>query len=291
MPAVVPARDLSPAHEEGTGRDNGPVARLLGGVGRRTREVFVQVGNMARLLVGMVAEMGDTLSRGRFPIRRSELFAQTDRVGVGSVPLVGMVSLFIGLTMALLIGAVLRTYGTERLVPTLIATAFARELGPLMTGIVMAARIGAAFTAELGTMTVSEEVEAVEAMGLGPLRFLVAPRLLAIMFLMPCLVVVSNLMAIAGTYAVSTLFLNISGGYFFDLVREGLQVSDLLFGSFKSFVFGLIIGLVACYRGLTVKGGAAGVGAATTNSVVTSVTTVIGVDTLFNVIKQVVFPS
>ncbi len=175
--------------------------------------------------------------------------------------------------------------------PTLIATAFARELGPLMTGIVMAARIGAAFTAELGTMTVAEEVEAVEAMGLGPLRFLVAPRLLAIMFLMPCLVVVSNLMAIAGTYAISTFFLNISGGYFFDLVREGLQVSDLLFGSFKSFVFGLIIGLVACHRGLTVKGGAAGVGIATTNSVVTSVTTVIGVDTLFNVIKQVVFPS
>lgn len=269
----------------------GPVARFFGNAGRATHEVLAQSGSMARLLAGMFAEMGDTLARGRFPIRRHVLFEQTDRVGVGSVPLVGMVSLFIGLTMALLIGAVLRTYGTERLVPTLIATAFARELGPLMTGIVMAARIGAAFTAELGTMTVSEEVEAVEAMGLGPLRFLVAPRLLAITLLMPCLVVVSNVMAIAGTYAISAFFLNISGGYFFDLVREGLKVSDLLFGSFKALVFGGIIGLVACYRGLTVRGGAAGVGIATTNSVVTSVTTVIGVDTLFNVIKQVVFPS
>ena len=269
----------------------GPLVRSLGHVGRGTRGVFVEVGNMARLLAGMAAEMGDTMARGRFPIRRGELFAQTDRVGVGSVPLVGMVSLFIGLTMSLLIGAVLRTYGTERLVPTLIATAFARELGPLMTGIVMAARIGAAFTAELGTMTVSEEVEAIEAMGLGPLRFLVAPRLLAITLLMPCLVVVSNVAAIAGAYAISTLFLGISGGYFFDLVREGLTVSDVLFGSFKALVFGLIIGLVACHRGLTVKGGAAGVGIATTGSVVSSVTTVIGVDTLFNVVKQVVFPN
>ena len=290
MPAAA-SPDQPLAGREPAGGGPGPVVGLLGGLGRGTRGTFVQLGNMARLLVGMFAEMGDTVARGRFPIRRSELFAQTDRVGVGSVPLVGMVSLFIGLTMALLIGAVLRTYGTERLVPTLIATAFARELGPLMTGIVMAARIGAAFTAELGTMTVSEEVEAVEAMGLGPLRFLVAPRLLAITLLMPCLVVVSNLLAIAGTYAISTFFLSISGGYFFDLVRQGLQVSDLLFGAFKSLVFGLIIGLVACYRGLTVKGGAAGVGSATTDSVVTSVTTVIGVDTVFNVIKQVVFPS
>lgn len=280
--------DPSPDRRE---EASGPLGRFFGGLGRSTRETLIQLGSMARMLVGMTAEMGDALARGRFPIRRGVLFGQTDRVGVGSVPLVGMVSLFIGLTMALLIGAVLRTYGTERLVPTIIATAFARELGPLMTGIVMAARIGAAFTAELGTMTVSEEVEAVEAMGLGPLRFLVAPRLLAITFLMPCLVVVSNVMALLGALVISSFFLNISGGYFFDLVRDGLQVGDVVFGSFKSLVFGLIIGLVACYRGLTVKGGAAGVGTSTTASVVTSVTTVIGVDTIFNVIKQVVFPS
>lgn len=261
-----------------------------GALGRAVRNVMVQLGSMFRLLVGMGAEVGDQLARGRSPLRRHIVFEQTERVGVGSVPLVAMVSFFIGLTMALLIGAVLRTYGTERLVPTLIATAFARELGPLMTGIVMAARIGAAFTAELGTMTVSEEVEAVEAMGLGPLRFLVAPRLLAITALMPCLVVVADLAAIFGSYLISISFLNISGGYFFDLVREGLQVGDLVFGTFKSVVFGLIIGLVACFRGLTVKGGAAGVGTATTASVVTSVTTVIGTDTVFNVIKQVVFP-
>ena len=103
------------------------------------------------------------------------LFAQTDRTGVGSIPLVLMVSFFLGLTMALLTGYQLQKFGTERLVPTLISIAFTRELGPLLTGIVLAARIGAAYTAELGTMQVSEEVEAIEAMGIGPLRFLVAP--------------------------------------------------------------------------------------------------------------------
>ena len=100
--------------------------------------------------------------------------------------------------MALLTGYELRTFGMERLVPELVATAFCRELGPLMTGIVLAARIGAAYTAELGTMTVSEEVEAIEAMGIGPLRFLVGPRLTAIVGLLPCLVVVSNLAALVG---------------------------------------------------------------------------------------------
>src|SRR5213076_781993 len=116
--------------------------------------------------------------RGRFPFRAALFFEQTDRSGVGSIPLVALVSFFIGLTMALLSGYQLRPYGQERLVPSLVAIGFTRELGPLMTGIMLAARIGAAFTAELGTMIVGEEVEAIEAMGIGPLRFLVAPRML-----------------------------------------------------------------------------------------------------------------
>ena len=107
-------------------------------------------------------------------------FRHTERAGVDSVPLVGLVSFFLGLTMALLTGYQLQRFGTERLIPGLVSIAFTRELGPLITGIMLAARIGAAFTAELGTMQVSEEVEAIEAMGIGPLRFLVAPRMLAL---------------------------------------------------------------------------------------------------------------
>ncbi len=245
---------------------------------------LAQISSIFWLFLGMVREMGDQLARGRLPFRREVFFEQTARTGVGSIPLVAMVSFFLGLTMALLTGYQLRPYGTERLVPELVAVAFCRELGPLMTGIMLAARIGAAFTAELGTMTVSEEVEAIDAMGIGPLRFLVGPRLTAIVLLDPCLVVVSNLAALFGAYIISTTSLDIGGSYFVDLVREGLLVKDIVSGIIKSMFFGLIIGLVACYRGLTVKGGAAGVGTATTSSVVTSITSVIAADTVFNIL-------
>ena len=236
------------------------------------------------MLIDTFQEMAETVFRRRFPFRRSIFFAQTERVGVGSIPLVALVSFFIGLTMALLTGYQLRTFGQERLVPPLVAIGFTRELGPLMTGIMLAARIGAAFTAELGTMTVSEEVEAIEAMGIGPLRFLVGPRLLAVTFLTPCLVVISNTTALIGGMLISKWAFAITHRLFFEEALESLLIRDIVTGIFKSFTFGLIIGLVACYKGLTVKGGAAGVGAATTSSVVTAITTVIAVDTLYNVV-------
>ena len=224
------------------------------------------------------------MQQRRPPFRLSVFFDQTDRAGVGSIPLVALVSFFLGLTMALLTGYQLRTFGTERLVPGLVTVGFTRELGPLLTGIMLAARIGAAYTAELGTMTVAEEVEAIEAMGIGPLRFLVSPRLLAVVLLMPCLVVVSNIAAMLGGILVSRWQLDISPSYYFQLVHEAMLNRDIIAGVVKSLLFGLIIGLVACYKGLTVQGGAAGVGDATTSSVVTAITVVIGFDTLANVI-------
>jgi phospholipid/cholesterol/gamma-HCH transport system permease protein len=248
------------------------------------RRALTQVSSMCWLLINLWSEAADQVRRGRLPFRRAVFFAQAERAGVGSVPLVAMVSLFLGLTMALLTGYELRPFGMERLVPELVAVAFCRELGPLMTGIVLAARIGAAYTAELGTMTVSEEVEAIDAMGIGPLRFLVAPRLVAIILLHPCLVVISNVAALVGCYVICTTNFDIAWSYFLDLVHDGLLVKDIVAGIVKSMIFGLIIGLVACFRGLTVKGGAAGVGESTTSSVVTSITSVIAADTLINII-------
>jgi phospholipid/cholesterol/gamma-HCH transport system permease protein len=253
------------------------------------RHALQHTGSVVWLLVHTVQEMGDVALRGRFPFRLAHFFQQTERAGVGSVPLVALVSFFIGLTMALLTGYQLATFGQQRLVPPLVAIAFTRELGPLMTGIMVAARIGAAYTAELGTMTVSEEVEAIEAMGLGPLRFLVSPRLLAVFLLMPCLVVVSNLTAMAGAALISRWAFDIPFRLFFEDGLDQLLLRDLVTGTVKSFVFGLIIGLVSCYKGLAVRGGAAGVGDATTSSVVTAITTVIGFDTLINVVVVALF--
>src|SRR5690349_16117294 len=236
---------------------------LLYRIGYLTRVALIYVGSIFWLLINTLEEMGANIRRGRLPFRPTAFFAQTDRTGVGSVPLVLLVSFFLGLTMALLTGYQLQKFGTERLVPTLIAIAFTRELGPLLTGIVLAARIGAAYTAELGTMQVSEEIEAIEAMGIGPMRILVAPRLVAISFLMPCLSVISCVAALVGSSLISWATLNLVPAAYFDAVMTSLIISDIVIGLFKAMFFGLLIGLIACFQGLTVTGGAEGVGRAT----------------------------
>ena len=263
---------------------------VVQGIGQKGRGFLREIGGIFWFIIQTFTETVDNMRRGRAPFRASSFFRHTERAGVGSVPLVAMVSFFLGLTMALLTGYQLQRFGTERLVPGLVAIAFTRELGPLLTGIILAARIGAAFTAELGTMEVSEEVEAIEAMGISPLRFLVAPRILALFALMPCLSVISSVAAIIATSLISRAYFNIAFVYFNDLVIHSLLIRDIITGVAKSFLFGLLIASIACYRGLHVTGGAAGVGTATTSSVVTAITTVIGFDTLFNIVYVVFFP-
>jgi len=260
-------------------------------IGHLGRNFLREVGSMFWFIAHTFEETIERIRRGRVPFRAASFFRHTERAGVDSVPLVGLVSFFLGLTMALLTGYQLQRFGTERLVPGLVAIAFTRELGPLLTGIMLAARVGAAFTAELGTMQVSEEVEAIEAMGIGPLRFLVAPRMLALFFLMPCLSTVSNISAIFASSLVSRAYFSIAFPYFLDLVKDALLIRDIITGVLKSLMFGVLISVIACYRGLTVKGGAAGVGSATTSSVVTAITVVIGVDTLYNIIYTTFFPT
>src|ERR1700736_5582749 len=267
-----------------------PVA-VVQEIGELGESFFREVGNMYWFIVETFQETLERLREGRAPFRTASFFRHAQRAGVDSVPLVGLVSFFLGLTMALLTGYQLERFGTERLIPGLVAIAFTRELGPLITGIMLAARVGAAFTAELGSMKVNEEVEAIEAMGIGSLRFLVAPRVIALFFLMPCLVTVSNIAAIFASSLISRAYFAIAFVYFVDLVKDALLIRDIITGVLKSFMFGLLIAAIACYRGLTVKGGAAGVGTATTSSVVTAIATVIGVDTLYNIVYVVFFPT
>src|SRR5438034_2269360 len=229
-------------------------------VGELFRNFLLEVGSMFWFIAHTFEETIERLRDGRAPFRAVSFFRHAERAGVDSVPLVALVSFFLGLTMALLTGYQLQRFGTERLIPGLVSIAFTRELGPLITGIMLAARIGAAFTAELGTMTVSEEVEAIEAMGIGPLRFLVAPRVLALFLLMPCLSTVSNIAAIFASSLVSRLYFNIAFVYFFDLVKDALLIRDIITGVLKSFLFGLLFGALVFYRVLTLRGVAAGVG-------------------------------
>ena len=268
-----------------------PPVLVAQGIGHLTRSFLRELGSLFWFIMNTFEETFERIQRGRVPFHAASFFRHTQRAGVDSVPLVGLVSFFLGLTMALLTGYQLQRFGTERLVPGLVAIAFTRELGPLMTGIMLAARIGAAFTAELGTMQVSEEVEAIESMGIGPLRFLVAPRMLALFLLMPCLSMVSNIAAVFASSLICKAYFSIAFPYFLDLVKDSLLIRDIITGILKSLLFGLLIAAIACYRGLTVKGGAAGGGASTTSSVVTAITVVIGFDTLYNIIYTVFFPT
>src|SRR6266705_1499701 len=195
-----------------------PPVLVSQGIGHLSRNFLREVGSVFWFIANTFEESLERIQQGRVPFRAASFFRHTQRAGVDSVPLVALVSFFLGLTMALLTGYQLQRFGTERLVPGLVAIAFTRELGPLITGIMLAARIGAAFTAELGTMQVSEEVEAIEAMGIGPLRFLVAPRMLALVLLMPCLSTASNIAAVFASSLVFKAYFSIAFPYFLDRV-------------------------------------------------------------------------
>ncbi|TSA33321.1 MAG: ABC transporter permease [Verrucomicrobiaceae bacterium] len=245
-------------------------------------------------LVGVVREtLSETMERvaaRRAPFSMAHFFYQCHRVGAGSVPMVILLSVFVGLTMALLTGYQLQIFGIVTLVPAVVSVSFTREMGPLFTGIVLASRIGAAYTAELGAMTAGGEVDAIEGMGIGAHRYLLVPRLLSIFLLTPCLAVISVVSGMAGAAFISSVMLHLSYGFFLDQVMANLLTKDILAGVVKSFLFGGIIGVIACYKGLAVRGGAVGVGSATTSSVVTAISAVIACDSLCNIFMVVLFP-
>ncbi len=212
------------------------------------------------------------------------VFQQMEFIGVNSIPIVSFVSLFFGLTLAMLTSYQLEKVGSELMVGGLVGVSFTRELGPLLTALVVAARVGAAITAELGTMIVGEEVDALETMAMAPVRFLVAPRFIAIFFMLPLLVVISNVMGILGGYIIGYIDLHMNTGYFFRLTFDAMVLKDIYTGLCKSFFFAAIIGMIGCYQGLIVRGGAEGVGKATTISVVTSIELVIVTDAFLNAV-------
>lgn len=237
-----------------------------------------------------LSEVWERVSERRAPFRLEHFFHQCHRAGVGSVPMVMLLSIFVGLTMALLTGYQLQRFGIVTIVPAIVSISYTREMGPLFTGIVLASRIGAAYTAELGAMSAGGEVKAIEGMGIGALRYLVTPRFLAIFLLTPSLAVISVISGITGAAFISNLMLQIGYGFFFDQVMTNMLVKDLMAGLVKSFLFGAIIGMISCYKGLAVEKGADEVGTATTSSVVTAVGSVIACDSFCNIFIVTFFP-
>jgi len=257
---------------------------FLDRLGSHPVKLLDYIGGITRLLgqTGVWVWRGLVLRRVRFG--RYALYSQIVRVGARSVGVISLVSFCIGLILALQMAPPLEEFGQIDQVATIISIAVVRELGPLISAIVLTGFAGASIAAELGTMVVGEEIEALEAHALNPVRFLVMPRVLATTVSLLFLCLIANIIAIGGGYILGVNLLDIPSGVYKANTLDILDLTDLFTGLFKAGVFGAIIGAIACYNGLHVTGGAAGVGKATTNTVVHCIEAIIYTDLIFTAV-------
>ena len=255
--------------------------RFAEGAGRILMGTLEFIGALAWLLwdTGVWLHRALVLRKVRFG--SGALVFQTVRVGVRAIGIVVLVSFAIGAILALQTEPSLADFGQSDKVANIIVVAIFRELGPLIAAIVLAGFAGAAIAAELGTMVVGEEIEALESMALNPIRFLVVPRVLATAASLFVLSVIADLVAVTAGGIVGVFFLDIPYEVYRENTLNQVSASDFLSGLVKSVVFGTILGLIACHNGLKVSGGAAGVGKATTDTVVQSVVSIIFADLFF----------
>ncbi|MFH1530000.1 MAG: MlaE family lipid ABC transporter permease subunit [Pseudomonadota bacterium] len=253
---------------------------LFGGLGNRTVDGLREAQLFFAFVGSMVLEVGGVLRRPRTGNWRDVAPIMT-RTGADAVPIVALITFLIGFVMAFQAAVQLKQFGANIYVADLVALSITRELGPLMTAIIVCGRSGAAFAAELGTMKVSEEIDALRTMGIGPLRFLVFPRVLSLFLVVPVLALLGDLVGILGGLLVGVVNLDLTIIAYANQTRRALDLWDIYQGLIKAGVFGLTIGLISCYHGLATTGGAEGVGRRTTSSVVTSLFALILIDAAF----------
>lgn len=230
--------------------------------------------------VGMLSLMGLEALVWTFrpPLRLGALFKQMEFVGVKSLFVVLLTGFFTGAVLTYQSYYGFSLFGAESLVGPTVALAMARELGPVLTALMVTGRAGSAIAAELGTMRVTEQIDALQVMGTNPVKVLIVPRVLAGLTMLPLLTVISNLMGIFGSYLVGVRLLKINYGQFIGNILEYVDMEDINSGLIKAMVFGVILTLVGCYKGFYTSGGAEGVGRATTESVVISSITILAGD-------------
>lgn len=268
----------------GARRRTSVALRGIAGLGDRTLDSVAHIGSIWWLLVDTLRWLWSGLIARRVRLGRRAIISQIVRVGVNSILIVSLVSGAVGFILALQMAPPLDDFGAKDLVPNIIAVAVLRELGPLIAAIVLTGFAGAAIAAEIGTMVVGEEIEALEAIALNPVRFLVVPRVLATTVSLICLAVLADIAAITSGMVCGATVLGIPPALYYSNTVEQVLPRDFMTGLAKAGVFGMLIGLIACANGLKVTGGAAGVGRATTNTVVESVVAVVIADLLFTAV-------
>ncbi len=241
-------------------------------LGNKTLSFFQEFGQVTILFLRV---MGFT---PRLVKSRKLLFAQMEHIGVDSIPLVIIIAIFTGAVAAWQAAYQLKGLAPISFLGTATSRAIITELGPVLTGIIIAGRVGASIAAEIGSMKVSEQIDALETMGISKIRYLAMPRFIAAIIMLPLLIVFANAIAILGAYLVSNFFLDISYSVFFDSVKRFFTMSDFIFGMIKGMVFGGVTALLGCHIGFMTEGGAEGVGLSTIRSFVVSSATILILD-------------
>ncbi len=250
-------------------------------------EVGFATVKIARGIQGSLAFVGESTAAFAAALARPasvrwrETFKLAEQVGANGLPVVALVSVLVGFIIAFQSASELKKYGADLMVADLISLTITREMGPLMACLITVARSGSAYTAELGTMKVNEEIDAIRALGLSPVRFLVVPRVLAMVAVVPLLAVFADVLGILGGLLVALSRLELTSRSYFIECQAALAPRDIILGVAKSVTFALAASVIACQRGLSTRGGAEGVGRATTNAVVVMIVAVIGLDAVF----------
>lgn len=265
--------------------------RFLALLGENAQFLYRRSVDVVRFVGGMTLLAGETFAwiwRGirhrQHRVGGDHVVYQMVRVGLNSIPIIVLVQVFIGVILALQMAPTLKAYGQIERVADIVVIAMFRELGPLLTGVVLSGFAGASIAAELGTMVEGEEIKALKAIALNPIRFLVLPRFLATVVMLTMLSVLADIMGVAGGLFTATTILGIDAELYLTYTKNAVFQRDFITGLVKAAVFGFMISMIACHEGLNVKGGAEGVGRATTQTVVKSIVALISADVIFTAV-------
>lgn len=255
----------------------------LSRIGKKTTTIVVGAKEMLTF-IGEAVQAVVLLARGKPHFRRSDLFLLIQECGAQALPIVSLISFLVGLILAFVGAVQLQQFGAQIYVANLVGLGMAREMGAMMTAVIMAGRTGAAFAAQLGTMRVNQEIDALTTLGIPPMQFLVLPRMLALLLMMPFLCLYSDLLGIVGGAFVGVTMLDLGMIQYFHQTQQALTVTDFAVGLIKSVVFGVLVALAGCLRGMQCRTSSAAVGNAATSAVVTSIVFIIVSDSILTVI-------
>ena len=276
--------ELATAVPERTGTRQGAApASFVASVGKWAIAEWKTAGKAVKFLGESMIAFAAFLS-GRARYRRSDLWLAIQECGAQALPIVTIISLLIGMIFAFVGAVQLKQFGADIYVANLVAVAMAREMAAVMTGIVLAGRTGAAFAAQIGAMQGNEEVDALSTLGISPVEFLVVPRMLALIVMTPLLCIYANLMGIIGGFIVGVGMLNVTATAYLLQTQGAIDLADLMIGIVKGAVFGVLIAITGCLRGMEAGRSAAAVGEAATGAVVSGILYIIVADAIFAVL-------